>query len=153
MAVFTRSFDLTASLEEVWKFHSDPAALARITPKPLKVAVEICDYPVTEGSRVNLRLSVGPVGVRWNSVITEFKTMERFSDAQVPNQGPFKRWKHTHSFTPIDGGTRVTDHVEYEMPLGALGRIADVIGGRFMIASMFNARSRATRILLERGSA
>jgi ligand-binding SRPBCC domain-containing protein len=153
MTIFERSFDLAATLDEVWNFHSDPAALARITPKPLNVAVEICDYPVTEGSRVNLRLSVGPISVRWNSVISEFKPMERFSDAQVPHQGPFQRWKHTHSFTSIDGGTRVTDHVEYEMPLGALGRIADVIGGRRMIASMFNARSRATRILLERGSA
>lgn len=90
MAVFERSFDLTASLDEVWEFHGDPAALARITPKPL---------------------------------------------------------------TLIPHGTRVTDYMEYEMPLGALGRIADAIGGRFMIASMFNARSRATRALLERDSA
>ncbi len=71
MAVFDRSFDLTASLEQVWRFHSDPAALARITPKPL---------------------------------------------------------------TLIPDGTRVTDHVKYEMPLGALGRIADAIGVRFWSA-------------------
>ena len=153
MPVFERTFDLASPLDKVWKFHSDPAALSRITPKPLDVVVQPCDDPVTEGSRVNLQLKVGPISIQWNSVITGYKPMEYFTDTQVTRQGPFKRWTHTHRFMPITGGTRVTDHVVYDMPLGALGRIADAIGGRLLIAFIFNARSRATRALLERGSA
>jgi uncharacterized protein len=152
MAVFERSFDLKASLDEVWNFHSDPVALTRITPKPIVIQVTACDYPVEIGSRVNLLLKVGPIGVRWNSIITHHRPMESFTDTQVAGQGPFKRWKHTHQFSLVPGGTRVTDSVEYEMPFGILGRIANATGARLMIAAMFSARERATRASLERSN-
>lgn len=149
MTVFHRSFTLNAPLDKVWQFHSDPVALTRITPKPVRVQIQDVDYPVVAGSKVIMRLLVGPIGVQWNSVISEHQPMSHFTDTQIKGQGPFKHWKHIHRFEQVDGRTVVSDHVEYELPLGILGRIADAVAGRAMIASMFSARARATQTLLE----
>lgn len=149
MTVFQRSFTLNAPLDKVWEFHSDPVALTRITPKPVRVQIQDVDYPVVAGSKVIMRLLVGPIGVQWNSVISDHSPMSYFTDTQIEGQGPFKRWKHTHRFEQADGRTVVADHVEYALPFGILGRIADALAGRAMIASMFSARARATKALLE----
>jgi uncharacterized protein len=38
-------------------------------------------------------------------------------------KGPFARWRHEHRFEPLDGGrTALEDVVEWEPPLGSLGR-------------------------------
>jgi ligand-binding SRPBCC domain-containing protein len=150
MASFERSFILHAPLREVWNFHSDPVALTQITPGPMRVQIVDCDYPVQRGSRVLMTMWLGPVGVRWNSTITEHVAEQYFSDEQITGQGPFKRWKHTHRFMAVPAGTLVTDHVEYALPLGVLGVIADWMAGRWVIRAMFNARARATQKALER---
>ena len=64
-------------------------------------------------------------GVTWTmtSVITEWDRPRRFVDEQ--ERGPFKSFRHEHSFEPVDGGTRLLDRVEFAAPLGVLGRIAE----------------------------
>ncbi len=94
-------------------------------------------------------MCVGPVSVKWNSVIKGYLEFERFTDQQVGDEGPFNVWSHTHSFTEVGDGTRVTDHVEYTMPFGLFGEWVYILGGRFIIKEMFNARMRATKACLE----
>ncbi len=65
-------------------------------------------------------------GVWWTmtSVITEFDRPHRFVDEQ--RSGPFKRFHHEHVFTEASPGTTsMFDLVEFEAPLGPLGRIAE----------------------------
>ncbi len=64
-------------------------------------------------------------GIVWTmtSVITEWDRPRRFVDEQ--RKGPFKSFRHEHLFEPDGQGTRVTDHVEFEAPLGVLGRVAE----------------------------
>ena len=70
--------------------------------------------------------------------ITEFDAPHRFVDEQVA--GPFRRWWHEHRFEPDADGTRMIDVVEFESPVGALGRLANrLVLTRYM-----------TRLLLER---
>lgn len=152
MSVFERSFIVHAPLKEVWGFHNDPVALTKITPHPITVELQSVDYPVTTGSKVLMRMHIGPVSVQWNSQIVGQVDGEGFTDVQITGQGPFRIWKHTHSFAAVAEGTRVTDHVEYEMRFGFLGKLADVLAGRLMIAAMFSARKRATRAYLESGN-
>jgi hypothetical protein len=82
-------------------------------------------------------------------VIKDFIALRQFTDEQIPGQGPFATWRHTHRFEPAETGTVVTDHVEYEMPLGVLGHVADRILGKLLIKAMFSARARATKACLE----
>jgi ligand-binding SRPBCC domain-containing protein len=59
------------------------------------------------------------------SEITAWDRPRRFVDEQA--SGPFRSFRHEHVFTPIDGGTRVDDHVEYSAPFGVLGRLAEAL--------------------------
>lgn len=57
------------------------------------------------------------------SRIVEHDPPHRFVDEQV--SGPFARWWHEHRFEPSDGGTVMSDVVEFSSPLGPLGRAVD----------------------------
>src|SRR6188768_3416639 len=46
------------------------------------------------------------------SVITEWDRPRRFVDEQ--HKGPFKSFRHEHLFTPVQHGTQMIDHVEFE---------------------------------------
>ncbi|MFG2500125.1 SRPBCC family protein [Streptomyces sp. NPDC048441] len=65
-------------------------------------------------------------GVTWRLTarITSWEPSRHFVDEQVA--GPFKEWRHAHTFEPDGrGGTVMTDAIEFASPLGVLGRIAD----------------------------
>lgn len=64
-------------------------------------------------------------GITWTmtSTITEWDRPRRFVDEQV--KGPFKSFRHEHVFEPVEDGTRLVDHVEFEAPLGLLGRAVE----------------------------
>jgi ligand-binding SRPBCC domain-containing protein len=70
-------------------------------------------------------------GLPWRltSRITAFNRPRQFIDEQV--RGPFHRFRHEHLFEPVDGGSRMTDIVEFEAPAGWLGRL----GERLVLAS------------------
>jgi ligand-binding SRPBCC domain-containing protein len=67
-------------------------------------------------------------GITWTmtSTITEWDRPRRFVDEQC--KGPFKSFRHEHLFEPVEPvehGTRLIDHVEFEAPLGVLGRAVE----------------------------
>lgn len=59
------------------------------------------------------------------SRITAYDPPHRFVDEQT--SGPFGRWWHEHRFESRDGGTLMTDVVEYASPLGILGKAVDAL--------------------------
>ncbi|MGY0389543.1 SRPBCC family protein [Nocardioides sp. WG-D5] len=63
--------------------------------------------------------------ITMTSVISEYAAPNRFVDEQ--ESGPFRRWWHEHRFEPIAGGTLMTDVVEFEAPVGVVGRVANVL--------------------------
>ena len=67
-----------------------------------------------------------------------------FADRMV--EGPFASWLHRHVVTP-EGPDRcvLTDDIEYELPLGWLGRIAGGPFARWNLERMFEFRHRVTR--------
>ncbi|MBA3431871.1 MAG: SRPBCC family protein [Actinobacteria bacterium] len=64
-------------------------------------------------------------GILWRmtSVITSFDRPSYFVDEM--KSGPFARWRHEHLFSVEGVGTMMLDKVEYALPLGWLGRLAD----------------------------
>ena len=84
-------------------------------------------------------------GVTWKmtSRITELERPRRFVDEQI--RGPFARFRHEHLFEEIDGGTRMTDNVEFAAPFGPLGRLAE----RMLLAGYIEKliRERAAYLL------
>jgi len=93
-----------------------------------------------------------PFRVPWDAEITDFEWDSYFCDVQ--HRGPFAYWKHCHRLEPqIRGvlpGTLLTDHVEYELPLGPLGDLADRLFVRHQMEPIFTYRQRLTAELIPR---
>ena len=69
---------------------------------------------------------------RMTSQITEYDAPVRFVDEQT--RGPFASWRHEHRFEARDGGTLMTDVVDYRRPFGPIGTVVDRIRlERYMI--------------------
>jgi ligand-binding SRPBCC domain-containing protein len=151
MTVFESAFLIKAPLERVWAFHDDPMSLTKIMGGPVQMKVLSVDRPVRPGSRVRISMEVGPIRIPWTIQIVAHDAPVMFKDQQVAGQGPWKSWVHTHRFEAVDPGqTRVIDTIEYEPPLGFVGRLGNALIGSFVMRQMFAGRVKATRALLER---
>jgi ligand-binding SRPBCC domain-containing protein len=70
------------------------------------------------GQRIDYRLRVRGVPIRWQSEITAWEPPHRFVDEQ--RRGPYRAWIHEHTFEAQDGGTLARDLVQYAVLGGAL---------------------------------
>ncbi|WP_437591565.1 SRPBCC family protein [Sorangium sp. So ce1000] len=144
MPIFEKRTRIAAPPERVFAFHEEPDALERLTPPWEHARVLEKTGGILVGARVVVETRIGPVPVRWVAEHTQYERGRMFQDTQ--RSGPFKRWVHTHRMDPDgSGGCYLTDHVEYELPLGALGRLG---GGRFVrrkLERMFDYRHEVTR--------
>jgi len=61
----------------------------------------------------------------FTSRITAFDPPSYFQDSM--QRGAFRSFVHDHHFVEVNGGTRMTDDLEFAAPLGILGRIVDAI--------------------------
>ncbi len=147
---FVKESRISAPPERVFAFHESPGALQRLTPPWENVRVESGGTSIKVGSRVVLLTKLGPIPLRWVAEHTEYAPPHRFADRQV--SGPFAKWQHRHEFLDDGrGGTILRDSVDYEPPLGWLGRL---LGGpliRSKLRKMFDYRHEATRKIVESG--
>jgi hypothetical protein len=135
-------------LETTFAFFSDPRNLARITPPDLGFVI-LTPEPIEmcAGARIDYRIRVRGLPVRWTSRIEVWEPNVRFVDVQV--RGPYRLWRHEHTFEEGDGGTRIRDRVEYELPLFPIGELAHLLLVRPDLDRIFSFRHAATRSLLE----
>jgi ligand-binding SRPBCC domain-containing protein len=110
---------LAADLDEVFRFFSDAHNLEAITPPWLRFRI-LTRAPIemAVGTRVDYRLRIRGVPVRWQSEIAAWDPPYRFVDVQT--RGPYRRWVHEHNFRAEADGTRIWDRVDYAL-----------FGGRF----------------------
>jgi ligand-binding SRPBCC domain-containing protein len=106
-------------VEEVFPFFADARNLEELTPPFLRFQV-LTPPPISmaAGTRIDYRLRLHGIPIRWQSEITAWEPMRMFVDEQ--RRGPYRAWIHTHRFTAKDGGTLVEDEVRYDVPGGAL---------------------------------
>jgi ligand-binding SRPBCC domain-containing protein len=143
METFVARTRLPASPEEVFRWHAEPETLERLTPPWEPVEVEERTGPIDQiGSRVHLRLRVGPFRPLWIAEHRECEPGRRFRDVMV--RGPFARWDHIHSFDPHEDGCILEDRIEYALPGG---RLAHWLFGslvRRKLERLFDYRHRVT---------
>jgi len=104
---------------DVFPFFADALNLQAITPPWLKFHV-LTPAPIDlyVGRRLDYRLRVHGLPLRWQSEITAWEPPERFVDEQ--RRGPYRQWHHEHRFEEREGGTLCLDVVRYAVPGGAL---------------------------------
>jgi hypothetical protein len=145
--VLERTLVVPRPRPEVWTFFADPRNLEAITPDFLRFRLETPTPLATEaGALIDYRLSLGGVPFRWRTRIEEVVPGAAFVDVQL--RGPYRLWRHLHTFADVPGGTRVGDRVEYELPLGPLGTIAHAAFVRATLARIFDHRAERVRALL-----
>lgn len=144
-----RRQQLGVALGDVFEFFAEARNLERITPPWLRFEL-LGDGPgeMGVGTVIDYRLRLHGVPVRWTSQIDEWAPGRGFVDRQL--RGPYRLWRHRHSFMAEDGGTVVSDAVDYALPLGRLGELAHVLFVRRDLERIFAHRQRAVAEALER---
>jgi uncharacterized protein YbjT (DUF2867 family)/ligand-binding SRPBCC domain-containing protein len=134
-------------LADVFAFFAKPDNLARLTPPGMRFEFLTDDRAMRDGLEIDYRLRplLGiPVG--WRTRIDAYDPPNGFRDVQV--RGPYRRWVHRHEFRAVDGGTLITDRVQYELPLGPLGDLVHRLVVRGELERIFRFRGRAVEAAL-----
>jgi ligand-binding SRPBCC domain-containing protein len=132
---------------EVFAFFADPRNLEALTPAFLHFSI-LAPAPTSLDveSRIDYRLSLFGVPFRWRTRIAAWQPGVRFVDVQ--ERGPYALWHHTHTFADVGAATRVSDRVEYRLPLGPLGEAAHPLMVRRTLARIFDHRQERVATLL-----
>lgn len=141
---FKKTQEINASLEEVWKFISDPANLKKITPDYMGFDIISKDVPSEMYAGMIISYKVSPLfGIKttWVTEITHLKENSYFVDEQ--RVGPYKIWHHQHMIQPMEKGTLMTDIVSYQPPLGLLGSVANTLIIKGKLNEIFDHRTKA----------
>ena len=149
--LFLKQSVIRASPERVFGFHEQPDALRRLTPpwEPTRVVKAAADLRVGSEALVETRL-FGLVPMLWTARHTAYDPPRMFEDVQV--EGPFKSWRHRHFVEPHPSGALLRDEVEYEPPLGALGRLAAPLVIEPRLRKLFDYLHEVTRRWCEGGA-
>lgn len=125
---FVRVLELPVPVSILWAFHARPDAFALLQP-PWEPS-EVIELPrsLEVGARARLRTRVGPISVTIEAEHIAYEEGRSFTDTM--RRGPFSAWTHEHRCEARPGGSRLTDTIDYALPLGALGRLA----GGWMVA-------------------
>lgn len=139
---------IPTSPEQAWRFFSSAANLGRITPSSMSFEIHTQDPAIVSGAVIDyiVRPLFG-IPTRWQTLIDDVDAPHRFRDTQL--KGPYKSWVHEHRFSEVDGGVRVDDRVDYEMPFGLLGSLGHRMAVRNELEHVFAFRSTAMGDIFE----
>ncbi|MEN9581571.1 MAG: hypothetical protein RJA70_4580 [Pseudomonadota bacterium] len=135
---------IKASAETVFAFHEAKDAFERLQPPWQKTVIVTPPSSLDVGTRVVLRTKIGPIWQTMEAEHIAYEPGRMFADKM--NRGPFASWVHKHIVTPH--GPRestLTDDIEYELPLGAIGRVLGAGFARRELERLFVYRHEVTR--------
>jgi len=134
-------------LEEVFRYFSGAENLETLTPPFLRfrILTEL-PIPMREGTHIEYSLRLYGFPIRWRTLIEAWEPGRRFVDVQV--RGPYKLWRHTHSFEAVPAGTLMRDTVDYALPFGPLGTLMHALLVRRTLDRIFTYRRQKIRALM-----
>ena len=150
MPLFERSCIVRAPVADVFAFHLDTRNAGRISPRTMPVVAVRGSFPLAQGDEVEVVVRLWPTPFRqtWRVEAERIVAPTLVVDRML--SGPFPTWLHQHRFEDLgDGTTRLTDHVDYQLPLGPLGSLANRLLVRRLMNRMFRYRQTRTQELLE----
>ncbi|MDZ4664769.1 MAG: SRPBCC family protein [Bacteroidota bacterium] len=136
----TKQF-INSDLDSVWDFMSSPKNLAALTPEHMgfEVLSKFEETKMYPGQIIEYYVSpLFNIKLRWVTEITHVKDKEYFVDEQ--RFGPYAFWHHQHFLKEVSGGVLMSDIVNYKLPLGPLGKIANALFVKHQLQKIFDYR-------------
>tara|TARA_R110002126_G_scaffold291648_1_gene454836 strand:- start:15097 stop:15552 length:456 start_codon:yes stop_codon:yes gene_type:complete len=81
--------------------------------------------------------------------ITALDSPRHFRDEMT--KGRFLSFVHDHYFEPVPAGTRMRDVVEFQAPMGIIGRVVEALVLKRYMHRLIASRSEAIRVRAESG--
>ena len=138
MAHFEFSSVIEGGRKDVFDYVSDMASLPEIMSEDYKIEYTSPLTKLKKGSEYEIRLTRIGISLLWGIVIEDLVPGEFVRDRQ--NHGPFSLWVHTQKFDDHGKGTLLTDLIEYDVPFGLIGKLADDIFVRRDLQRIINHR-------------
>ncbi len=143
---FVHSFCVQAPIEQVVQFHFCPQNLVLLTPSLARLRLLQISERLEEDAQIHFVFWLGFLPLRWVAKITHLDATS-FTDEQLV--GPFRFWRHHHSFEPISPQqTRITDEIDAALswhPFKAFLGLLIWVG----LPILFAYRRKQTQRLLE----
>ncbi len=135
---------------EVFDFFARAENLEQITPPWMHFKI-LTTLPIQmkQGANIRYAIRVRGIPLRWLTEIELWNPPYEFVDRQI--KGPYKLWRHTHTFSTVRGGTSMVDKVEYTLPFGVLGRLVHSLQVRRDLAGIFDYREQRIRERFQHG--
>jgi ligand-binding SRPBCC domain-containing protein len=128
-------------IETTFAVFEDPYNLSKITPPWLRFQVTSKgQVRMREGAEIEYRIKWLGISMGWKTIIREYCPPNLFVDEQA--KGPYRFWRHTHTFEQTSDGTKVSDRVEYRLPFGLVGRLAHRLLVAGQLKGIFSYRQR-----------
>jgi len=148
MPVIEMVTHINANIQKVFEFHLDLNNLLKITPPEAKLQIFHMPEKIEVGAKVGLFVKIGPVTTTMETIVDEIEAPTKFVDRQI--SGFFSKWIHTHQFHKVtEKMTRLTDIIDFSLPMGILGNIVGGGVAQSQIEKMFRHRAEMTKTLLE----
>jgi ligand-binding SRPBCC domain-containing protein len=148
MTIIESSVTIAAPIEAVFDFHLDQKNLGLISPPWMKSKLIRTEG---EGLGKIIELQVMQYSVfpsHWLVRIEEYDRPVRLTDMML--SGPMKYFRHSRTLSqPCASLTELKDHLEYEVPFGLIGKLADKVSVKKMMEQMFEYRHKMTKEILE----
>jgi ligand-binding SRPBCC domain-containing protein len=143
-------------VELVFAFFANPQNLP--SQRPLAENPSLRFRSMAAGAGTEMDISFSPIPfvpgrLGWHGIICEFEWNKYFIDEQ--QKGFFARWRHAHRFRAesrpdpredhkscLLAGTVVTDELEYALPLGPFGLLANALFVRRQLEATFACRQQ-----------
>jgi ligand-binding SRPBCC domain-containing protein len=142
-----RELIIDTDLPTAWEFISSPKNLDAITPDDLSFEI-VTEVPekMYNGLLIEYEVGVPFLGKQtWLTELKHIREQHSFVDEQLI--GPYKLWFHYHEITEVEGGVRFVDHVNYVVPFGPLGSIANALYVKNQLKYVFDHREKVTPAL------
>jgi len=121
MTRLVRTLELPVDARILWAFHERADAFALLQPPWERSEVIQLPASLEVGARAILGARLGPLTLRIEAEHIAYEQGRSFTDTML--RGPFRSWTHEHLCEATPTGARLVDTVDYELPLGALGRL------------------------------
>jgi ligand-binding SRPBCC domain-containing protein len=141
---------LPTTLDEAWRFFSDPGNLARITPPAMDFRITSAPQTDTYAGQIftyTIRPLLG-ISMTWTTEITHVSRPDFFVDEQ--RFGPYRFWHHQHFFREVEGGVEVRDLVHYLLLHDQLAWLVNRLLVAPRLKKIFDHRSTALQDIFTR---